>query len=224
VRHNEAHGNVIGIEAENSVDVAIYDNETWDNTCGILVVGLPGLTKKITRSTSVHDNFIHDNNRENFGDQSTFVATVPRGSGIVIASADETHVYNNTLRGNGSPGILVVSWPTIALLGNLSTDDTEFDQFSETTYIHDNRFENNGSAPAAVYTEPPLELTLPIAGILWDGFVDPAKDAATAAARKLCLQNNVGASFLNINALQGPLTDVAAHDCSYAPLAPVTLQ
>ncbi len=226
VRHNKAHGNVIGIEAENSEDVAIYDNESWDNTCGILVVALPGLTKKITKRTSVHDNIVHDNNRANFGLESAFVSTVPKGSGILIASADETHVYGNTLRGNGSPGILVVSWPTIVALGGPAANDPAFDQYAETAYLHDNMFENNGAAPDAVYTGAPLSLTPPIASIMWDGFTDTMKDANTAPSRKLCLQNNVGATYLNINVpdLTHPLTDVAAHDCVYAPLTPVAFK
>jgi parallel beta-helix repeat protein len=82
VRHNKAHGNVVGIEAENSTEVAIYDNEAWNNACGILVVNLPNLTKKVMRGASVFDNLVYDNNHENFAEEGAFVGSVPQGTGI----------------------------------------------------------------------------------------------------------------------------------------------
>jgi parallel beta-helix repeat protein len=226
VRHNKAYGNVIGIEAENSTDVAIYDNEAWDNTCGILVVSLPGLTKKEMRRASVFDNLVYGNNRENFGAAGTFVADMPRGSGILIASADQTHVYANTLRDNGGPAILVFSWPTVAFLTGLAANDDQFDQFSEGSYLHDNTFSGNGSSPEEVYTGAPLGLTPPVESILWDGFVDSTKDAAGLEQRRLCILNNFGATFRNINVpdLANPKTDLAAHDCAQAPLTRVVLE
>ena len=78
---------------------------------------------------------------------------MPKGSGILIASADETHVYANTLRGNGGAAILVLSWPTVALLAGLAANDDQYDQYSEGSYIHDNIFSGNGSSPAAVFTD-----------------------------------------------------------------------
>lgn len=72
---------MIGIEAENSTDVSIYDNEAWDNTCGILVVSLPGLIKKEMSRASVFDNLVYSNNRENFAQEGAFVGNVPRSHG-----------------------------------------------------------------------------------------------------------------------------------------------
>jgi parallel beta-helix repeat protein len=226
VRHNKAYGNVIGIEAENSTGVAIYDNEAWDNTCGILVVSLPGLTKKEMRGASVFDNLVYDNNRENFG-EGGFVASVPRGTGILIATADETHVYANTLRGNGGPAILALSWPTIAFLTGLAANDDQYDQFSEGSYIHDNTFSGNGGDPPGAFTGAPLSLVPPIEAILWDGFVDPLKnDPAGTEQRRLCIINNPGASFRNFNVpdLANPKMDLAVHACAHAPLPRVVLE
>ena len=45
IRRNVVFENVAGIESENSNFVEIYDNHTYDNTGGILVFDLPGLTQ-----------------------------------------------------------------------------------------------------------------------------------------------------------------------------------
>ena len=226
VRHNKAYGNVVGIEAENSIDVAIYDNEAWDNTCGILVVNLPGLTKKVMSGASVFDNLVHDNNRENFAEEGAFVGSVPRGTGILIAMAHDTQVYANTLRGNGGPAILILSWPTIAFLTGLAANDDQYDQFSEGSYLHDNVFSGNGATPPVEFTGEPLSLTPPIEAILWDGFVDTMKPAASVEQRRQCIINNTGASFRNFNVpdLANPKTDLAAHACAHAPLPRVVLR
>ena len=44
IRKNKVYWNVAGIESENSVNVKIYGNRTYENTGGILVFDLPGLT------------------------------------------------------------------------------------------------------------------------------------------------------------------------------------
>jgi len=222
VRHNKASGNVIGIEAENSIDVAIYDNEAWDNTCGILVVSLPGLTKKEMRGASVFDNLVYDNNRENFGEEGGFLANVPKGTGILIASADQTHVYANTLRSNGGAALLILSWPTVAVLTGLEANDDQYDQYSEGTYVHDNSFNDNGRSPPAIFTEV-LSLATPLEAILWDGFEDAMK---AVEQRRLCILNNAGASFRNVNVadLANPKTDLTAHACAHSPLPRVVLE
>jgi parallel beta-helix repeat protein len=226
VRHNKAYGNVVGIEAENSTDVAIYDNEAWDNTCGILVVNLPGLTKKVMRGASVFDNLVYDNNRENFAEEGAFVGSVPRGTGILIAMAHDTQVYANTLRDNGGPAVLILSWPTIAFLTQLAANDDQYDQFSEGAYVHDNVFSGNGATPPVEFTGEPLSLTPPIEAILWDGFVDATKPTAGLEQRRQCIVNNTGVSFRNFNVpdLANPSTDLAAHTCAHAPLPRVVLK
>jgi parallel beta-helix repeat protein len=226
VRHNKAHGNVVGIEAENSTEVAIYDNEAWNNACGILVVNLPNLTKKVMRGASVFDNLVYDNNHENFAEEGAFVGSVPQGTGILIAMAHDTQVYANTIRGNNGAAILVLSWPTIAFLTGLAANDDQYDQYSEGSYIHDNTFSGNGTSPPIEFTGAPLSLTPPIEAILWDGFVDSTKPAAGLEQRRQCIINNTGASFRNFNVpdLANPKTDLMGHACAHAPLPRVVLE
>ena len=84
VRGCRVHGNVAGIEIENSTNADVYDNEAYDNTAGILVFVLPGLEKKDGFRTNVHDNLIHDNNRENFAEDGSTVSNVPVGVGLLV--------------------------------------------------------------------------------------------------------------------------------------------
>jgi parallel beta-helix repeat protein len=63
VRRNKVHGNVAGIEIENTTDAEVYANEAFDNTAGILIFTLPNLEKKDGANASIHDNLVHDNNR-----------------------------------------------------------------------------------------------------------------------------------------------------------------
>jgi parallel beta-helix repeat protein len=227
VRNNKAHGCVIGIEAENSLDVEIYGNEAWDNSCGILVTNLPGLVKKEMLRGSVHDNVVRENDHENFGDPGAVVGAVPPGTGILVLASDNVEIHKNSVRSNGGAGILILSWPTVSVLGGFQANDPAYDLYTETVNIHDNTFEGNGNAPPSVFTDGmPLNLSLPVEAILWDGFVDAGKDAATADARRLCIKNNTGATFRNINAPelgQNQKTDLTPHDCSFPALAAVKL-
>lgn len=55
VRNNHVHGNVAGIEIENSVEADVYGNRATDNTAGILIFDLPDLLRSsiVTRAMFV---------------------------------------------------------------------------------------------------------------------------------------------------------------------------
>jgi parallel beta-helix repeat protein len=55
IRNNTVYENVAGIESENSRFVDIYENHTYNNTGGILIFDLPGLTQT-GRHTRVFQN------------------------------------------------------------------------------------------------------------------------------------------------------------------------
>jgi parallel beta-helix repeat protein len=159
IRDSVAHGNVLGIEVENTVGAQVYNNHTYDNTLGILVVLLPQLTSKVSLDTKVYGNFVEDNNTANFADAGTAASIVPAGSGIGVIAADRVEVYGNTLRGNRSVGIGVFS-----LLVGYDANEVDVGPTPEHVYVHDNTFENNGYDPDTFITE----LGIPGADILWD--------------------------------------------------------
>lgn len=213
VRNNLVHGNVAGIEIENSVDADVYNNHSYDNTAGILVFNLPGLPVKDGRRTRVFMNLVENNNRLNFAGGG-IVAFVPSGLGFMLMANDETEVFQNTIRGNESTGLLAVSYQTT----NMPFTDTAYDPYGETLFVHDNVFTNNGGKPAGLLLlaeKPKLE------DILWDGRVDPAKNNADKSL-SLCLKNNGGATYRNVDAaglFRNQTTDPSQHDCTHPPLA-----
>jgi parallel beta-helix repeat protein len=225
VRNNKAHGAVIGIEVENSDDVEVYGNETWDNTTGFLIVNLPGLPRKQAHRINVHDNVCRENNRENFAPEGGFAAGLPRGGGMTIMGAHNVEVHANTFEKNSGPAVVIVSWPTFAILGGLTTDDTEFEQFAETLYFHDNTFTGNGQTPQDTFAD--LGFTT-IEDFFWDGVIDEAAEPSTADARRLCIQEE-GATFRNLNGVDGvsdpttQKTDLTPHDCTHPALEAVAL-
>jgi parallel beta-helix repeat protein len=78
VRNSRAYHNVAGIEIENSLMADVYDNESTENTGGILVFDLPDLVQKKGGNVRVYNNNIHHNNFPNFAPKGNIVANVPQ--------------------------------------------------------------------------------------------------------------------------------------------------
>ena len=161
VRNNIVHGNVTGIEIENSTDAEVYDNHVYDNTGGILVFLLPNNPSRVGYNTRVYNNLIENNNHPNFAHENAIVGKVPPGTGVMIMTADYTEVFNNTIRGNQSLGVGLTS------LYLIYPRDTVFDlgPLPEHNWIHDNIYENNGYAPDPGLTE----FGVSGADLLWTG-------------------------------------------------------
>ncbi len=140
VRNNEVFNNVTGIEIENSTNAEVYENYAHDNSGGILVFLLPNNPSKVGYNTRVYNNRIENNNHVNFGKPNSTVSKVPQGTGIMIMTADNTEVFNNSIKGNQSFGVALTS------LYTLYTRDTVFDlgAIPENNWIHDNTYEHNG--------------------------------------------------------------------------------
>lgn len=213
VRNNVVHGNVAGIEIENSTDAEVVDNEAYDNTAGILVFVLPNLEKKDGLRSKVHRNVIRENNRANFALEGTIVAAVPPGIGMLVLAADETEIHDNTFTDNDSASIVAVSWPTIELVLGETSDDPETDQFMTGLYVHDNTFEGNGEDPQSFM----VALPAPVEDVVWDGIEE------TAGSGDLCLSPEPP-TFRNIhgNIADRPnhTTDTTPHECEGDELAP----
>ena len=132
IRNSKAHASVAGIESENNTDCEIYDNESYDNTAGILVFALPDKMKKDALDTNVHDNNIHDNNHANFAKKGSTVENVPVGIGILILAADYAEVHKNTIKNQETVGLTIVSLKTFAAIGG-SNDDPQTIRTPSTT-------------------------------------------------------------------------------------------
>lgn len=227
VRRNRAEFNVAGIEIENSIRADVYENIASNNTGGILIFNLPGLSQEGSH-TRVFNNDVFENNTENFGHEGTAVAAVPAGSGVLVMANDDVEIFDNRIRDNRSSNIIVTSTITV---GFSSDDaDSDFDGFPEGVYIHDNELSGGGDEPDGILRVLGLLLnggaeSLP--SVVWDGFLDEAKlvDGAPTAADRICVQQD-GVDVLNAdggNDFAEPRVDNAPHDCTHEPLAPVSL-
>ncbi|MFQ5408198.1 MAG: parallel beta-helix domain-containing protein [Anaerolineales bacterium] len=159
IQNNEAYENVSGFEVENSVGALVANNYAHDNTAGILVFVLNRLDSKIGTAARIVGNRVENNNLSNFAPEG-IVQQVPAGTGVLIMAADDTEVTGNTITGNRSVGVAIIS------ARQVYDADTVFDMGAEAedNWVHDNAFENNGFDPHARLAAAGL----PGADLLWD--------------------------------------------------------
>ncbi len=155
-----AHGNVTGIEIENSVDARVERNHVYNNTGGILVFALPGNPSKEAKRTRVAKNRIIGNNHPNFADPAAIVAKVPVGGGVFILAADDTEVTENEIRDNHSFGVAVLG------LDSLFPGQGPFDvgAFPDRTRVYANQYSGNGGKADKAL----IAAGLKGADLLWD--------------------------------------------------------
>ncbi|MBS0612227.1 MAG: right-handed parallel beta-helix repeat-containing protein [Proteobacteria bacterium] len=143
VAHNEVHGNVAGIEAENSRHVIIEHNLAYDNAGGILTFITPGLPIKTAFDVVIRGNFVVANNHKNFGAPGSIVSGVPSGTGIIVMAADDVIIENNLIRDNKNAGIIVSDHKSFANI----TPDPESDPNPDRVQVLRNLFADNGTDP-----------------------------------------------------------------------------
>ena len=225
VRNNLAEFNVAGIEIENSIGADVYGNTATNNTGGILVFNLAGLTQQGSH-TRVFDNDVFANNTENFGHEGTAVAVVPAGSGILVMANDQVEIFQNRVTDNRSANIVVTSTFTVGFNSDGSPD---FDGFPEGIHIYDNDLSGSGTEPdgiLAALRAIAFGNEAPLPDIVWDGYLDEAKfvDGELPSDLRLCVQQP-GSEVLNADGANGfaqPAVE-AGFDCTLAPLDPVVL-
>src|SRR5205085_1575985 len=70
---------------------------------------------KFNRNNVIQENDFHANNKDNTClDPNDEVCNVPRGSGIVMVATDKNRVLQNSVKGNDTGGIALVSYCIIA--------------------------------------------------------------------------------------------------------------
>ena len=227
VRNNLAEFNVAGIEIENSIGADVYGNVTSNNTGGILIFNLPGLSQRGSH-TRVYNNTIVANNTENFAPAGSTVSVTPAGSGVVIMANDQVEVFENTIEDNRSSNIIVASSFTVDIDGE---GDPIFDGYPEGIYIHDNQLSGGGNEPDGILAAlkaiafPDGDGALP--SVVWDGATDPAKlvNGELADENRFCVQQP-DAEVINADASNGfaqPTIDNAPFDCTLEPLPSIEI-
>jgi hypothetical protein len=113
VRFNDIRRGVSAIELENSINGVAHNNYATENTGGILVFKDPNLIDQ-SGNHQVISNVLDANNTDNFG--TGFVSVVPRGTGALIVSNDDTVFQGNIIRNNDSFGIALLDQEAVNIL------------------------------------------------------------------------------------------------------------
>ncbi|MFY0608649.1 MAG: right-handed parallel beta-helix repeat-containing protein [Cyclobacteriaceae bacterium] len=222
VRNNEAYYNVAGIESENSKWVEISNNFAHDNTGGILVFDLPGLTQ-YGHTTQVINNKVFDNNFRNFAPAGNVVATVPPGTGIMLLATRDIEIQNNEIVDNRTIGAAIISYEIVEALATTdqsqlnenidkSRKDKNYDPYPKNIYIHDNIFQNSywfGDLSNDFGQLFLLKFPFSTPDIIWDGFVPSGGNVG------LCIQQS-DIKFANIDAggdFADLSTDITPFEC-----------
>ena len=202
VKHSTAYHNVAGIEIENSLRAEVFENESYENTGGLLVFDLPDLVLKKGGQVNVYKNKIHDNNHVNFAPKGNIVATVPAGTGLLILASKDVKIYQNEILNNQSVSTGIISYFTTGK----PIKDQAYDPFPSAISIYDNLYGRKTGLP--VGTDPLSFLVGKKFGeqvphILYDGIKNPALLDATGnwvAGQCISIINNKNQSILNLDA------------------------
>ncbi|HRI26845.1 MAG TPA: parallel beta-helix domain-containing protein [Chitinophagales bacterium] len=229
VKNSTVEYNVAGIEIENCNYADVFNNLAKNNTGGILVFDMPGLTLKNGRQCRVYNNQVQDNNYRNFAPAGNVVGNVPPGTGIMIMTSKEVEVFNNTITNNNVLGLGIVSYEVLAYFdSNLSYDDPAYVPYVEGIYIHDNTFSRTPVYPQNLNNIGTiLTIQYPngdIPDIIYDGIENP--NATGADSERICIMNNTGATFVDIDAenfFAGKSTDITPFLCTHNPLPAVSV-
>lgn len=231
IRNNEVYFNVAGIESENSKWVEIYGNVVHENTGGILVFDLPGLTQN-GHTIRVYENRVFENNFTNFAPAGNIVATVPPGTGVMLLATRNVEIFKNEIIDNRTAGTAIASYDLVAALGageetqlsdNIETAqaDDQYDPYPNQIYIHDNIYRNRYFFPTMENDFGLLFATkfpLKTPDIVWDGITPDRSNFS------LCIQQDEHFRFGDLDAandFENLSTDWSIFNCSADPISPI---
>ena len=237
VRNSVAYNNVAGIEIENTIDADVYNNESYDNTGGILVFDLPGLSQ-LGRNVRVFENNIHDNNYSNFAPPGNIVGSVPPGTGMMVLASKNVEVFDNEIRNNKTAGVALISYLFVEATSETAEEnsyqsDADYDPYPSAISIYDNEFSNTHSLPTFESDIGFLLLTkfwFNQPEIIYDGIVDPklaSNEGLLPPEKAICVRGNGDAGFTNLDAFndfENLSEDIAPYDCTLENLSPVVLE
>jgi len=144
ILYNETFDSVMGIETENSHDMLVEGNYVHDNAVGFVASLVPGLPIKTARNTVIRNNFIVNNNIDNFAPEGAIASSLPSGLGAFVFAADEARFEGNVFRNNVSGGIVFADHATFS---DTSPPDPAMDPRPDKGQVLNNVFVDNGIAP-----------------------------------------------------------------------------
>lgn len=166
VRYNYVEQSVAGIEIENSRDALVTGNLVTRNTGGILVFDLPNLPVMGGGNTALRDNLVIANDTPNFAPKGNIVASVPRGTGVMIMANEGIEITGNTLVANPTAQVMVVAYPK-------AFTDMRYNPLPRGVRLYSNTIRGGGDDPQLPDAD---KLKAAFGGalppVLWDGLGD----------------------------------------------------
>ena len=166
VRGNLVEFNVAGIEIENSRNALVTGNIATHNTGGLLVFDLPGLPVMNGGNVILRGNLVKDNDTPNFAPPGNIVASVRRGTGVLVMANDGVLIEGNAFEGNATAHIMVIAYTQ-------PFEDPRYNPYARNVIVGANAFGRGGDDPQLDDKEQLLEAfggALP--PVLWDGIVE----------------------------------------------------
>lgn len=163
VRNSIAEANVAGIEIENSRNALVENNLATRNTGGILVFDLPSLPVMGGGNVVVRRNLVVANDTANFAPPGNIVASVRRGTGILVMANENVAIEGNVVDGNPTAGVMVIAYTQ-------PFDDERYNPYARNVAVGENVFGRNGYEPQLDGADRLLAAfggSLP--PVLWDG-------------------------------------------------------
>lgn len=166
VSENIVEFNVAGIEIENSRNALVTNNIATRNTGGLLVFDLPGLPVMNGGNVILRENIVADNDTPNFAPPGNIVASVRRGTGVLVMANDGVLIEDNAFENNPTAHVMVIAYKQ-------AYDDARYNPYARNVIVGPNAFGRGGDDPQLDGKEQLLAAfggALP--PVLWDGIVE----------------------------------------------------
>lgn len=166
VRNSIAEANVAGIEIENSRGALVENNMATRNTGGILVFDLPNLPVMGGGNVILRQNLVVDNDTANFAPPGNIVASVRRGTGILVMANDGVLIEHNVLSNNPTAHVMVIAYTQ-------PYEDKRYNPFARNVVVGNNVFGRGGDDPQMDGAEMLIAAfggALP--PVMWDGVAE----------------------------------------------------
>lgn len=165
-----------------------------------------------------------------------YVGQVPAGTGLMIMANDDIEAFGNTITGNISFGVLIVSYYFV----DLDISKPTYDPVPEKIFVHENTMSNNGGDPqgdaalvgAVIGGQP--DIFYDSSGVGTDAGLLVEFPDGLSESQAICINDNgVENTFgrFNISVILGGLpydpaisTDPEYFNCQHASLPPIELE
>lgn len=174
VRNSIAEANVAGIEIENSRGALVEYNIATRNTGGILVFDLPNLPVMGGGDVIVRNNLVIANDTPNFAPPGNIVASVRRGTGVLVMANDTVLIEDNVFDNNPTSHVMVIAYTQ-------PYEDERYNPYARNVMIGQNRFGRGGDDPQI---DGAAQLLAAFGGslppVMWDGIAQGDSGLAVA--------------------------------------------